>query len=195
MSTKIMSVELCVTNGLLVLTARKRTVLRTIRITPELNNLLQKDAEAKGTNFNALLAAIIKKYAEWDRYAEKFGCVVSPRSFFRDLIEAAEEEKLRKHAGELFSGIFRAALLLWFGKVETKSYLEMLSLMSKYSGFFSQEVETDGRNYRMTFRHDLGERWSTFIRHGACEGVKSTLGIIPQSETSDNSVVVSFSLP
>ena len=57
----------------------KRTVLKTIRITQELDNLLQKDAKAKGINVNSYINSIFTKHSEWDRFVEKFGGLISMR--------------------------------------------------------------------------------------------------------------------
>jgi len=177
------------------LSVRKKTILRTIRITDDLDRLLRKDAETKGTNVNTLLNTLIKRYAEMDRYSERFGHVRCPRTMFRFLIEAMDEEKLQKQMPQLGSEIVKAALLTWFGKVNEKIFLELLSRAGKYSGFFSFEHETDGRNYNLTFRHDLGTRWSTIVKEAASEAVTNMFGVVPRAETGENSVAVNFTLP
>jgi biotin-(acetyl-CoA carboxylase) ligase len=53
------------------LAAGKKTLLRIIRITQELEDLLQKDAKLKRISVNALISSIMTKYAEWDRYRER----------------------------------------------------------------------------------------------------------------------------
>nr|MDO8099203.1 ribbon-helix-helix protein, CopG family [Candidatus Njordarchaeota archaeon] len=47
---------------------RRKTILRTIRLTKELDDVLQEDAEANGISVSALINRIIKKHAEWDRH-------------------------------------------------------------------------------------------------------------------------------
>ena len=54
-------------------TRRKKTRQRSIRITNYLNEILEEDAKAKTISNNALISTIATKYAEWDRYTERFG--------------------------------------------------------------------------------------------------------------------------
>jgi len=73
---------------------RRKTILKTIRISQELDELLQKDAQLQRSTVNALISSIFTKYSEWDRYEEKFGYVSVTRQLFRALLEAAGEEKI-----------------------------------------------------------------------------------------------------
>jgi hypothetical protein len=45
----------------------KKTVLRTIRLSKELDDLLQKDADSKRISVGTLLAIILTRYSQWDR--------------------------------------------------------------------------------------------------------------------------------
>jgi len=72
----------------------KKTVLRTIRISKELDKLLEKDAKTHGSTVNALISSIMKKYAEWDRYTKMFPHLVIPARFFRSLIDLTDENAL-----------------------------------------------------------------------------------------------------
>ena len=72
----------------------RSTTLRTIRLTRDLDNLLQNDAKSKNISINSLLTSILVKYAEWDRYAEKFGLVSLTRADSKSLLKAIDENKL-----------------------------------------------------------------------------------------------------
>ncbi|MFQ5920211.1 MAG: hypothetical protein ACE5I4_09260, partial [Thermoplasmata archaeon] len=78
-----------------------KSVVRSIRITKELDDLIRADAEDKGLTVNALVSSILTKYAEWDRYADRFGFVTITRNGFRTYVEAIEEEKLTEIGEEL----------------------------------------------------------------------------------------------
>ena len=71
---------------------KTQTVLRGIRIPKQLNELLQKYAEAVKRTVSALVLSILTKYAEWDRYTEKFGFVTVPRSTYKRMIETMDEQ-------------------------------------------------------------------------------------------------------
>jgi ethanolamine utilization protein EutP (predicted NTPase) len=67
-------------------------------------------------------------------------------------------------------------------------------LICKYKGYAQSEIETDGTNYTITLVHDLGEKWSKFLRYVIEEGMKSTVGIVPKFDLSQGSLMVTFSV-
>ncbi len=176
-------------------TERKKTILRTVRLTRDLDNLLQKDAKDRRLSTNALISSIITKYAEWDRYAEKFGFISLTKDGFRAIIEVAEKDKIIKIAEELGDRIVKEIMLFWFKKMNVETFLASLSLFCRYAGISEYELETEGRDYTLTFHHDLGEKWSNFLAHLLVQGIKSTLGIIPKFDLSKSSVIIRFFVP
>jgi hypothetical protein len=156
---------------------RKNATLRTIRLTRDLDNLLQKDAKSKRISINSLLTSIIVKYAEWDRYAEKFGLVSLSRADSRLILEAIEDNKLSQIGNDLGKRAFKEFLMLWFKKTDVEKMLEGISLWCKYAGIAEYDFETDGRNYTITLHHDIGEKWSNLIGHLISQGIKTELGL------------------
>jgi hypothetical protein len=178
-------------------TARKKskTVIRSVRITKELDNLLEKDAKAKRVSLNSLISMIMTKYVEMDRYNERFGTITLRREGFRSILEAIEDDKITTLAKEIGSQIPKQFLLFWFKKTNLETYLKYLSLVCKYSGFAEYEVDTneDETDYVITLLHDLGEKWSIFLKNWLEQGMKSTIGIVPTVfDVSKNTVVVRF---
>ena len=70
---------------------RKSTTLRTIRLTRDLDNLLQNDVKSKRISTNSLLTSIIVKYAEWDRYGDKLGLVSLTRADTKSILGAIDD--------------------------------------------------------------------------------------------------------
>ncbi|MFZ0329400.1 MAG: hypothetical protein WBP64_09780 [Nitrososphaeraceae archaeon] len=68
------------------MSAHERTLIRTIRISKALDSLLRKDAKTKRIPVDALISSIMTKYAEWDRYNERFGVISIKRDAFRSII-------------------------------------------------------------------------------------------------------------
>src|SRR5215467_2061776 len=133
----------------------KKTVLKTMRIPASINTLLEKDADSKGVSVNALLSMIMTKYAEWDRYIERFGGItIKPQAL--------------------------------------KEILEAVKLAFKYKGYARYELETDGSEYTIILVHDLGEKWSNFLRYVVESGMKSITGIVPKFEVNQDSLIVRF---
>jgi hypothetical protein len=174
---------------------KPKTLIRSVRITKELDTLLEKDAKAKRVSVNSLISIIMTKYAEMDRYNERFGTITLRREGFRSILEAIEDDTITSLAKDIGTQIPKQFLLFWFKKLNLETYLKYLSLVCKYSGFAEYEVDTneDETEYIMTLIHDLGEKWSIFLKNWLEQGMKTTVGIVPTTfDVSKNTVVVRF---
>ena len=78
----------------------KKTILRTIRLTKGLDELLQKDADSKRITVGALVSTILTKYSQWDRYTEKFDMITFRQETLRAILEATDDEALIRKARE-----------------------------------------------------------------------------------------------
>ena len=172
---------------------RKKTLLRSIRITQDLDGILQADARAKRVSVNALISILITKYAEWDRYTEKFGFVSLTREGLRGILEAAEEEKLTKAAEDLGARIGKEFMMFRFKKVNVKTFLEGLSLFARYGGIAEWEADSDGRSHTIAAHHDLGAKWSSYLGRLLDRIMETSLRIVPQVELTKTSVILRFS--
>jgi hypothetical protein len=175
---------------------RKSTTLRTIRLARDLDNLLQKDAKSKGISTNSLLTSMIVKYAEWDRYAEKFGLVSLTRAGSRSILEAIDDNKLSQIGKDLGKTEFKGFLMLWFKKIDVEKVLEGCSLWCKYGGIAEYDLETDGRNFTITLHHEIGEKWSNLIGHLISQGIKTELGLSnAKLDFTNNLIIIKFVVP
>ena len=71
-----------------------RTVLRTIRISSELDKIIQKDAKDRRLSVNALISTIMTRYTEWDRFNERFGIISLKREAFGQIINMLDGEEV-----------------------------------------------------------------------------------------------------
>jgi hypothetical protein len=169
---------------------KKKTVLRTIRLSEELDDLLARDAETKRMTTNGLISSIFAKYSEWDRYEEKFGYVSVTRQLFRSLLEAAGEEKVGKIARELTPRLHSDVMQFWFNRKDLGAFLDSFYLYSKYAGTGEGEIVAERGEYSTTIHHDLGRYWSVYLRNFIQESMRSVLGFNPVIEISDDSVTI-----
>jgi hypothetical protein len=170
----------------------KKTVLKTMRIPNYINVLLEKDAEFKGVSVNALISMIMTKYAEWDRYIERFGGITIKPQAFKEILELADEDKLADIAKRSGSRFPKEFVLFWFKRTDLDTYLESLKLLCKYKGYARFELESEGSEYTIILIHDLGKKWSNFLRYVVEEGMISITGIVPKFEVNHDSLIVRF---
>ena len=171
----------------------KKTVIKTIRISKQINDFLDKDAVSKRISVNALISIIMTKYVEWDRYVERFGGITINPRVLRDILLNIDDERLISMAKKSGSQFPKEFVLFRYKKANLETYVESLMLICKYKGYAQYEIETDGTNYTITLVHDLGEKWSKFLRYVIEEGMKSTVGIVPKFDITQGSLMVTFS--
>ena len=172
---------------------KKKSVLRSIRISQELDELLQKDAENKRVSVNSLISTMMTKYAEWDRFADKFGYVTLTTETFKTILEITDEKKLSELAKVMGSRLPKEVMLFWFKKTDMEAFLSYVAIYGKYSNLFQYELEKEGDRYTITAHHELGDKWSMFLKVFIGEAMKETLRITPEFEVSKSSIVARFS--
>lgn len=173
----------------------KKTVLRTIRISQDLDDLLQKDAEAKRISLNSLISTMMEKHREWDRYVEKINSVTLSPAGITAILKAVDEKKLVEATKELGARATKEFIPFLFKITNIETYLEFLSLLCRYGRFAQFEIDNIGKDHKITLIHNLGERWSVFLSNFIEQGMKNALGIVPQMDSTKGSVVVRFTAP
>lgn len=170
----------------------KKTLLRTIRITKELEDLLQRDAKLKRISVNALISSIMTKYAEWDRFRERYATIsLSPRGLCA-FLESVDDKKIEIISRELGATLTREFILFVFKKIKLETYLSYLSLLCRYGGFAHLEIENEGSDYTITLLHTMGNKWSNYLMNVIDEIMKNDLSIVPRFDITKNAVVVRF---
>jgi hypothetical protein len=174
---------------------QKKTVLRTVRISEELDRILQKDAKVNRTSVNALISAIMEKYAEWDRYTEKFRYISIPTTIFRALLDLADENALATVAERLGDELPKEVTSFWFKKFNLETYLQYISNAAEYGNALEAEIESERGNYTIIIHHEYGKKWSTALKHYHDKAIRTYLKTIPHIETTENTVTLRFQVP
>ncbi len=174
---------------------RKKTVLRTVRLDQELNCILRDDAEQSNLTVNGLINRIMTKYSEWDRYTDRFGFVSFARQTFKSILEEVDECKLEQIATDMGNATLKAVTLFWFKELNAETLLKTIVNYCKYSGLAASEIKVDGAQCTMTFRHDLGRKYSIYLKTVISQFVKTSLGIVPKTEITYDMLIASFHMP
>ena len=174
---------------------QKKTVLRTVRISKELDEILEKDAKGHRTSVNGLISSIMTKYAEWDRYTERFGQVSIPTTLFRALLDLADENALATLAERHGVEGTKEITSFWFKKINLETLLQFIIIESEYANLNEVEIENEGRDYTISIHHEYGKKWSTYLEHYLDNMIRTYLKAIPQLETTENAITLRFQLP
>lgn len=168
------------------------SLLRTIRLKENLDRLLIQDARSKGTNVNSLITLIIEKYAEWDRFTERFGFTSLTNDTLKSILDTTDDEKLATVARELGARVPTDVMAFWFQKTDLSSFLSYVSLVTKFGGFGEAEIKTNEVDYVISIHHSLGKKWSLYLTNFLVEAAQSALKINPTFEVNVNSIVLKF---
>ncbi len=174
---------------------RKKTILRTIRLTQELDSMLQDDADESDLTVNGLINKIMTKYVEWDRHAERFGFVSFSKHTFKSLLEEVDECKVEQIATNVGGPTLKAVTLFWFKGLTAETLLKTISNYCKYSGLGVSEIKVEEAQCVMTFHHDLGRKYSIYLKSAISQFVKNAFGLVPKTEITHELVQVSFHMP
>lgn len=174
---------------------QKKTVLRTLRISKELDDILEKDAKAHRTSVNGLISSIMVKYTEWDRYAERFGQVSLALPLFRALLDLADENALATLAEQHGVEGTKEIISFWFKKINLETLLRLIFIESEYANLLEAEIENEGRDYTISIHHEYGKKWSTYLERYLDIMIRTYLKVIPQLETTENIVTLRFQAP
>ena len=102
---------------------REQTTLRTVRIPQELDNALETISKERGLSVNSLVSMLLKKYVEWDKYADRFGYITLTRESLRRILNATDDNKLIESAQDYGSTVPKEFLMFWFKKLNIDSVL------------------------------------------------------------------------
>ena len=174
----------------------KRTVMRSVRISQALDDVLRRDAESRGISISSLVSEIFTKYSEWDRLANKFGMMTFSGNAFKKVWEIIDEEQAINWGKEGGSKTAVETARFWFKRLNTRTFFKLIELYSKYTNFFEYEFERKGeRDYAITVHHEINEKFSIFLENWFESAIKIFVGVTAKCEVSRNSVLISFAEP
>ena len=173
----------------LVMAERKKTVLRTIRVPEELDQVLQEEAGRRRMSVNGLVGGMLERFAAWDRFTERFGMVSCSKAVLSGILASCDENDLVRHAVELGGRLPREYVNLWFKEVSPESLQRYLALIAQYVDLYRGDLETKGSVLTFTAHHEFGEKWSRFLEAYLGEMTRS-FGLVPKLEHTTSQVVL-----
>ena len=154
---------------------RRKSVVRAIRLTEELDQALMVKAESKGIAFGSLMSSIFTKYVEFDSTMERMGSVQMPQQWLAHLLDAASDEGLKK-VFPMMGEELRSRIEFMFGQFNLDSLWEALENAGNYGNLFRMDLRTDRNRFNVTFYHTFGKKWSEFLEN-------AVLGLLEQLPT------------
>jgi hypothetical protein len=172
------------------------TVVRSIRIPREMDQLFHQEAQQRRVTYNALVLRLFQKYLEWDRFAEKFGFVQIPSELFAASLKSMGADKAGE-IGKEFSRLVKESILFWFKKFTLETFLDFNSLIFRYSlgpaADYDERIE--GREHVISIHHHFGADYSSGAAVLIGTALTDLVGIKPHVELGEGSIVLRFTEP
>jgi hypothetical protein len=153
----------------------RRIETRIFRIDAEVSEQLDDLAQKDKVSVNIIANQSLRKYVEYDAYAEKFGLVAISKVLLKTFFSMMSDEQARilgKKTGE-HEGV--ALVTFWFKDFNLENVIKSFDrVTSHYNHNFEFEHSHDGHVHVSILRHDCGPRASAFY----AEFVKSVFALL-----------------
>jgi hypothetical protein len=170
--------------------ARIRSVTRTVRLDEDVDRMFQDLADRERTSINHLVSKALRRYAEWDVHAERFGFLTIGAKQLVKLFNNLSEQDAREMGQEAGNTTFPEFIQFYFKKFNYDTVLKTLELLGHtYGRMYTMESNFDGKTQILVLKHGRGPRTSAFLGE-AVTILFRRLGLKPEvSETEDQVTV------
>jgi len=176
--------------------ARGPQPARSVRIDHEVDERLRKLASEQGVSVNALATRSLRRYAEWDAFADKFGFVDMPASIFYRMLDGLSEEQLRTLGRWAGGTLLKEYITFWFKEVRLDTLLEGCPrLIAKYGRLFEYEEHDERGQRTLVLKHAAGPKASIFYEQLLRSAFEELLRQPVTIERSESQVVARFFAP
>ncbi|MEJ5293593.1 MAG: hypothetical protein WHS82_08370 [Candidatus Methanosuratincola sp.] len=164
-----------------------QTSPRTFRIDADVIRGLEEEAKKQGATVNGLTCRILRKYVRIGVKVEQMGLVTLPRNDLIEIINALDEESVAKIGYKMGSSTSKEVMLLLFGELSVDAFKQFfLMFLCGYMNWTTC-YEVEGEDYlEIRASHNMGEKWSQFVKNYVEASLESTLGIRPEFKYVSN---------
>jgi hypothetical protein len=166
----------------------KHTVARTIRLDPEIDRILKHEAQQLGLTHTAVAAMALRKYAKYDRFAEKIGSLTIPRETLSRMLQFLSEEEagVVGSVANFAGNNSRQFMNLLLGHSSIHDYIDLLRILSEHAHMFELEHRPDGSKHHLIFMHTMGSKWSSFLQGAVQATLREVYGIRARFERTES---------
>jgi hypothetical protein len=171
---------------------KERTETITFRLPSALIDELRTDAELEGVSLNNYAAKIFLNHVQWERYERKVGLLPMTEAFLKETLGQLTDEQVINLAQKIEKQRFKNILAFMKDSHDVSDFVELIRTWLNVS-WMQQSVELHNGTYQFKIQHNLGSKWSLYVRTLISELAQDVLGkkviIKTMAET------ISFSFP
>jgi hypothetical protein len=175
---------------------RQHTITHTIRIDESLDRLLRQVSDNDHITMNSIVASALRRFAEWDVYADRFGFVTVPSTLLTRMMSLISDEDVRELGRWAGGNLTRDLVVFWFKQVSLDTVLEAMRLVgSKYGRAFEFEHSSISNEHIIVVKHNRGIKWSIFYDQSFRTVFRELLHKEVKSDFTENQVVFHMDAP
>jgi hypothetical protein len=162
----------------------------TIRIDADTFGEISAMAEKERTSVNAVVNKALRKYVEWDVFAEKYGLLSVTSGTITKLFNMMTDKQARELGTDYGSNLAPELITFFFKRFDFETVLKALDLLgTKYGRLFNFDYIYDGKMYTLFIRHGRGMKHSIYYEEVA-KALFGRLGLKPEISMTDSQVNV-----
>ncbi len=171
--------------------ATVRTVTRTIRIAKDTETALSQLSDSEQVSVNHIVNEALRKWTEWDYYAQTFGNVSLPTALIKKMLEYITEEEAAEMGRWTAENLSREFVMLCCKEFSAEALRAIALIISKYNNLFKYDYTYDSERHMHTtiLTHGMGRKWSIWLEH-ALRNTYLLLDMETELEVLENQLVV-----
>lgn len=143
--------------------SKKKTETVTFRLPSPLVEELRSDAELEGISLNNYVAKIFSNHLQWERYERKVGLLPMTESFLSEVLNQLTDQQIVNLAQKLEKQKFRNILAFMRDSHDVDDFVEVMRAWLTVS-WMQQNIEVRNGKYYFKIQHNLGAKWSLYVK-------------------------------
>ena len=156
-------------------TTKVHTETITFRIPSNLVKELRKEAKLEKISLNAFVYKIFLNHVQWEKYERKVGLLPMTKPFLKEVINQMTDEQIINLAQKIEKNTFKNILTFMRSNHDIDNFIEVLRTWLTVS-WMQHNIENKNGSYLFNIHHDLGIKWSLYVKTLVSELSEDVLG-------------------
>ena len=170
-------------------TKKSKTI--TFRLDSSLIEEIKKDAEFERINVNALVSKILSNHILWEKYERKVGLLPMTKPFVKYVINKMEDDEIIHLAEEIEHDTSTDIFNFMKTDYTVDDFLEILRTWLSVA-WMQHDVIKGDKKYTFKIKHDLGSKWSLYVKTFVTKLFNDILKKNPEIKTTKNTITLIF---
>ena len=153
---------------------------------------LRNDSELEGVSLNSFVTRIFSNHIQWERYERKVGLLPMTRPFLKEVLNQMTEEQVTSLAHKIEKDSFKNILRFMNENTELEDFLRFLRTWLTASWMQHNIEFKEGSYHRFNIQHDLGIKWSLYVKTLVSELCQDVLNITVDVSIDENLISLTF---